>query len=135
MKRARGFTLLELMVVVTIIAVLAAIAINSYQKQVRKSRRAEAKQVITDTSLREEKWRSNNAKYLGTDSTAANKTTFGALGTSTYYTIAITTAESATAYTVTATPIGDQALDSCGTLSWASSAGAINKTPATNGCW
>src|SRR6185436_15605068 len=66
MKRVRGFTLLELMIVVVIIAILAGVALSSYQKQVRKSRRAEAKQGVTDISLREEKWRSNNANYLGT---------------------------------------------------------------------
>lgn len=41
-KRMRGFSLIELMVVVAIVAILAAIAYPSYQDQVRKSRRAEA---------------------------------------------------------------------------------------------
>ena len=63
MKKARGFTLLELMVVVAIIAILASLAFNSYTKQLRKSRRAEAKQLMADYALREEKWRNNNATY------------------------------------------------------------------------
>ena len=134
MKRERGFTLIELMIVVAVIAILAGVALSSYQKQVRKSRRAEAKQGITDVSLREEKWRSNNTNYLGTDSTALNKTTFGAMPNPTWYTIAITTAESPANYTITATPKADQAKDTtCGTLTWTSTAGTVVKTPT--GCW
>jgi type IV pilus assembly protein PilE len=135
MKRQRGFTLLELMIVVIVIAILAAIAISNYQKQVRKSRRAEAKQVLMDGSLREEKWRSNNPKYFGTDSSAANIALFGSLASSTYYTVTITTAESATDYTMTAVPKGDQTSDSCGTLQVSSSSGTLTKSPATSGCW
>lgn len=133
MKRTRGFTLLELMIVVGVIAILAAIALSGYQKQVRKSRRAEAKQIISDVSLREEKWRSNNTKYLGTDSTPANKALFGTIASGTYYTVAITTAESGTGYTVTGTPSGDQVKDSCGTLTLTAALGAISKTPTD--CW
>jgi type IV pilus assembly protein PilE len=133
MKRNRGFTLLELMIVVLVIAVLAGIAISSYQNQIRKSRRAEAKQIITDIGLRQEKWRSNHVSYFGTDSDATEIANFGAIPSGTYYTIAVTTAESGTAYTLTGTPKGDQLKDSCGTLTWAYATGTVTKTPA--GCW
>jgi type IV pilus assembly protein PilE len=133
MKSVKGFTLIELMVVVLIVAVLAGIALSGYQKQVRKSRRAEARQIVADIGLRQEKWRSNHPLYYGTDSTAAETTEFGAVPTGTYYTISVTTAENATAYTLTAVPKGDQLADSCGTLSWAMSAGVVTKTPTD--CW
>ncbi len=137
MKSRRGFTLLELMIVVLVIAVLAGLAFSAYNKQVRKSRRAEAKQALSDVALRQEKWRSDHVKYLGTDSTAANKTLFGALATSSYYNISISTAESATAWTATAVPKSgsDQAKDTCGTLSLQMSSGVVSKLPTTNGCW
>ncbi|MEO7152883.1 MAG: prepilin-type N-terminal cleavage/methylation domain-containing protein, partial [Burkholderiaceae bacterium] len=38
--RSRGFTLIELMIVVAIVSILAAIAVPSYQDYVRKGRRA-----------------------------------------------------------------------------------------------
>jgi type IV pilus assembly protein PilE len=136
-KRDRGFTLLELMIVVAVIAILAGIAIGAYTKQVRKSRRAEAKQALSDISLREEKWRSTRTLYLGANSSTADKNTFGALPTSSYYNIAITTNEHAQNFTITATPKtgNDQAKDTCGTLTFQSQAGVVTKLPATGGCW
>ena len=45
MRRIRGFTLIELMIVVGVVAILASIAVPIYNEQIRKSRRADAKQV------------------------------------------------------------------------------------------
>jgi prepilin-type N-terminal cleavage/methylation domain-containing protein len=44
MKNQNGFTLIEVMIVVVIVAILAAIAIPSYQDSIRKTRRADAKE-------------------------------------------------------------------------------------------
>lgn len=138
MTRAKGFTLIELMIVVLLIAVLAGIALSGYQKQVRKSRRAEAKQALSELALRQEKWRSNNVAYLGTDSTNAEKAAFGSITSGTYYTISITSLKSGTAFTATAAPKTgtDQVSDTCGTLSWALSSGVVTKTStAGTDCW
>ena len=137
MKQVRGFTLIELMIVVVILAILASLAFSAYTKQVRKSRRADAKQALTELSLRQEKWRSNHAAYLGTDSIAGDKTSFGTLPTSSYYTITFTSIASPTNYVAQAAPPAgsDQAKDTCGTLVWTMASGAVTKTPATQGCW
>jgi type IV pilus assembly protein PilE len=119
---ARGFTLIELMVVVVIATILFAIALPSYQTQIRQSRRTEAKTALLDLAGREE-------RYL---STAANGGNYSALPTdlgypvgsnwplnvgSGYYTVSVcvTPAGAAAAcppsgapgpsYTITATPV------------------------------
>lgn len=64
-NRARGFTLIELMIVVAVVAVLAAIAIPSYQDQVRKSRRGQAKADLVELAQRAERFHTVNNSYAG----------------------------------------------------------------------
>jgi type IV pilus assembly protein PilE len=61
--RVAGFTLVELMIVVVVVAILASIAIPSYQSQIRKSRRTDAKTAVLDLAAREEKYLSLNNSY------------------------------------------------------------------------
>lgn len=133
MKTRRGFTLIELMIVVLVIAVLAGLAFSGYQKQVRKSRRAEAKQALSDIGLREEKYRSNNPLYATCDQAVAPSTCANFNLTLTYYTVAHTGTPTGVAYVLTATPKGDQLKDSCGTLTWSMASGVVTKTPTD--CW
>ena len=141
MKKSAGFTLIELMIVVAIVSILLAIAIPSYNNQMRKSRRAEAKQILSDLMLKQEKWRSNNATY-GTSLPAPAASNIPIPGTTitAYYNITMTTgSNTATGYVYVATPKGDQAQDSCGTLTLQMGlGGVIQKLPApatTPGCW
>lgn len=47
-KKNAGFTLIEMIIVVAIVSILAAIAVPTYQEQVRKSRRADVMDILTD---------------------------------------------------------------------------------------
>ncbi len=60
---ARGFTLVELMIVVAIAAILAAIAYPSYQDSIRKSRRTEAKTALENVAAEQEKYYYRNNAY------------------------------------------------------------------------
>jgi len=149
MKKQRGFTLLELMIVVAIIAILATIALTNYTNQTRKSRRAEAKQVLNDLILKQEKWRLNNATYGTMTNLTGAATLTSANG---YYTVgAITYApavgncaggqpvSSANSYVITATKAGNQVDDNkCATFIVSNNCRTITKsatgTDATN-CW
>ncbi len=64
-RRALGFTLIELMIVVAVIAVLAAIAIPSYAEHVRTSRRAQAKADLVEYAALAERFHTVNNTYEG----------------------------------------------------------------------
>ncbi len=70
-RRERGFTLIELMITVAIVAILAAIAIPSYQDSVWKGKRAEAKAAIFKMLQAQERYYTQNNKYVDPTSLAA----------------------------------------------------------------
>lgn len=61
----QGFTLIELMVVVAIVAILAAIALPNYQTYVRRANDSEAQQEVQRVAVELEKWKSRNFNYQG----------------------------------------------------------------------
>ena len=146
MVRKRGFSLIELMIVITILAILAAVAYPSYLNSIRKARRADAMAAISAIQLAQEKLRASCRFYA--QGLAAAENCGASAGDSTIdagatspdgrYAIALSGA-SGTGYTVTATGQGDQAKDKAGgttcTLVLAVSAANPDglKTPAA--CW
>lgn len=117
MKAVRGFTLIELMIVVVVIGVLAAIAYPSYQEHIRKSKRADAQASLMELSQFMERFYSANGKYR----TAANVaptlpfTSTPRGGGAANYTLALS-AITDFGYTLTATRVNSMANDSCGNL-------------------
>ena len=99
-KRIFGFTIIELMIVLVIVAILLAIAYPSYVKYVRKSKRGEAQQLLMNWSVNQEIWRSNNTAYNATDDLKPSHDLYD-----------FGVAADATSYTLTATGKGDQVND------------------------
>lgn len=132
-NRMRGITLIELMIVVVVLSILAAMAYPAFMDQVRKARRAEAKSTLLETSQALERCYTRFSRYddgncgvvlpVNTDEG--------------FYTVSAA-ALNATSYTLDATPQGDQVQDTqCGTLRLTSagqqgSQGGLNDP---NDCW
>lgn len=62
-KKQKGFTLLELMIVVAVIAVIASIAVPSYRDYIRKARRFDAVTTLLDIGLHQERYRAVFPQY------------------------------------------------------------------------
>jgi len=136
-----GFTLIELMVTVAIVAILATIATTSYNSQVQKSRRTDARSAVLDLAGREEKLFSTTNAYSATPSDLG----YAAVGTpwpitigSGYYNVSVTVGASPITYVITATAINSQASDAqCQTL-FVDQTGLQSSTPTTTPaatCW
>lgn len=115
MSKSRGFTLIELMIVVAVVAILAAIALPSYQEQIRKSRRAQARADLAEIVQGLERSFTVNRGYDKYDLPFKQSPREAADGAG-FYDIKIDPQE-ATTYKVIATAKGAQASDRCGNLS------------------
>lgn len=92
-----GFTLIELMITVAIVAIMAAVAYPSYQAYVRRGKVPEATSALADARVKFEQYFQDNRTYAG----YANADCFPAIGGTKYFTY--TCDGAANAYTITAT--------------------------------
>lgn len=134
-QHVAGFTLIEVMITVVIVAILGSIAVPSYLSHVRDSRRQEAKRAMLEAAQTMESFYAMNMTYVG----SSNGTTPSIFATKVpkdgdeqYYTLSFDEEPTATTYTLKAEPYAGQVDDRCGTLTL-TRAGA--KNAAESDCW
>ena len=139
---ARGFSLIELMVVLAIIAILAVIAIPAYGRYALRAHRVDGQAVLLHIADAQERFYASNNHYGAlTDIGYADPL----MSEQKYYSVtSIVSADPAgnisQAYVATATPVGTQGRDACGALTIANSGvkTPLSSAAAANGngyCW
>ncbi len=147
--RNRGFTLIEVMITVAIVAILAAIALPSYNEYVRRGHRAEAKNTLQAIAQRlEQNYTLSGSYALTQDATAIDNTSITNWGMnstpttgSVRYNMTFGAGPTTTTFVLQATPAGSQVGDTCGVLMMdhrnLKGAGGLldNRAQLTRDCW
>lgn len=118
-NKARGFSLIELLIVITVVGLLLAVALPSYTRYVLRSHRSSAITGVLDVASRQARYYTTNNTYT-TSLTALGYPADPMPVTDTsnrYYNLSVSAA-SATGFTVSAAPQGAQVKDTCGTYTY-----------------
>jgi type IV pilus assembly protein PilE len=133
-KKLNGFTLIELMIAVAILAIITAFAYPSYQNYIRKSRRSEAKIELEKIAMAQERFFSANNGYTSDLSQLPGYDANPVTTENGYYTI--NAAINGATLTLTATPVAGkgQDEDTC-TQFTLDTTGKKDATPSKDVCW
>jgi type IV pilus assembly protein PilE len=140
--RYRGFSLIELMITMAILAIVAALAVSSYRRYAIRANRTEAKTTLLSIQVAQEKWFLQNNAYaqdvatlraappggLGIPISAAGVTPNG------YYTISVAAATPNT-YTIQADANGTQTNDVPACLTYTINETGVRTPAESTGCW
>ncbi len=132
MSRQRGLTMIELLITVSIIAILGAIAFPAYERQTMKAKRADGIAFLMEIASKQERYIVDNGSY------ATSLSALGYSGSTSdkgVYDVSVATANNDQQFTLTATPQGAQANDECGALILDNLGNHTWENAAATKCW
>ena len=142
-NRIAGFTLIELMIAVAIIAIVVRLAYGQYTSQITRAKRSAVESFMVSVAAREEQSMLNSRSYFAiatgatAEWTAVNITVPADVGSN--YTVTVTANNAATppSYTVTAVPQGNQANNDkqCGTVTYTQAGVKGASLGSVANCW
>jgi type IV pilus assembly protein PilE len=148
-RHVGGFTLIELMITIVVLAIIVGIAMPAYTQQMQKARRTDARNALLDLAAREERWLSIQGNYSGNTADVGYGGNWPQVITNGYYSVNVLVPDPDPAnpangviparpsFIITATAVGVQANDAaCATFS-VNQIGQQVATPAANTatCW
>ncbi|MDB5945664.1 MAG: pilus assembly protein PilE [Ramlibacter sp.] len=142
LRRGRGFTLIEIMIVVAILGIIAAIALPSYRSSVDRARRADARGQLMQAAQFMQRFYAANDQYLNdragnniSTQMPSNLARSPADGPQVY---ALTVTATTGAYTLTMAPLSSSTLanDACGSFTLTSTGvRGVTGTKTRDDCW
>jgi type IV pilus assembly protein PilE len=141
-RRQSGFSLIELMIAVVIVAILGAVAWPSYQDYTRKGNRSAAQQLLLEIATKQAQYMLDARSYTATIGSgglniARDGWTCTTNCTNTYYTVSVSVDNAATppTFTATATPITTSIQASDGTINYTSTGTKTRMVSGTDKGW
>ncbi|UHD15794.1 type IV pilin protein [Thiocapsa bogorovii] len=143
-RPGNGFTLIELLMVVAVVAVLATVALPTYQDQIRKARRTDGQSALLAIAMAQERFRANCSRYANRldptqsgmvcDATGDDTLPLATKSPEGWYDLALSDANAA-GFTATATARDAQAADRSGGVACRELAIDENGAKTPEACW